>query len=70
MKAMAINSMRNLLINSVPTDGPMVKDILNVMLIGCDNIDVKLDEYDAEKLEELREVCKKLNRGEYNILPL
>lgn len=69
MKALAINSLVNMANKMTAADGPMLRDVLHAALIGIDEMNDTLEEYDAEKLEALKVLNKKLARGEYNILP-
>lgn len=66
-----MGSLCNLLCNMQPSDGPMVKDILNVSLEGLLAFDngIALESYDAMTFLFLHSVKKALNCGRYDILP-
>ncbi|MCM1440208.1 MAG: hypothetical protein NC131_13545 [Roseburia sp.] len=69
MICQSISDLCNLLINSEPADGPMIKGVLTVSLMGIESSGVDVRSYDGEKLDYLKNIYKELCAGRYNILP-
>lgn len=69
MISQSIADLENLIINSTPADGPMIKGILMVSLAGIDSYGARLDEFDKEKYDHISNVYEQLCAGQYNILP-
>lgn len=65
----SISDLCNLLINSTPADGPMIRGVLMVSLLGIDGSGVEITGYDKEKLDHLNNVYDQLCAGKFNILP-
>ena len=65
-------SLYNLVLQSTPTDGVMLKYVLSAGIRGVEALipETELDEYDQERLGNLKELYKRLSIGRYDILGL
>lgn len=72
MVSESIAGICNLLINSKPSDGPMIKSVVRAAISGikADLNDMKLRDVDAEKLDLIKEIQADLEQGRYDLLPL